>query len=71
MLIMSKATYSENNNNINTIFWDLQTGTTINFNNKFLLGLFAKKSITPVQKSSSKYYWQQLNFQISIFHSNH
>lgn len=44
----------------------LQTGASINFNNKFTVSLIAKKYITPVQKSSSKYYWQQLDVQVNV-----
>ncbi len=44
----------------------LETGASVNFNNKFSLSLVARKYLTPAQKSSSKYYWQQLDFQLNI-----
>ena len=44
----------------------LQTGASINFNNKFTVSLIAKKYITPAQKSTSKYYWQQLDVQVNL-----
>ncbi len=58
--------YAAEKNNINNILFELQAGASISFNNKFSVSLLAQKSITPVQKSSSKYYWQQLNFQVNI-----
>ncbi len=44
----------------------LETGASININNKFSLSLFARKYLTQAQKSSSKYYWQQIDFQLNI-----
>jgi len=58
--------YQENSNEINTVLFGLQAGASINFNNKFSLSLVAQKNITSVQKSSSKYYLQQIDFQLNI-----
>ena len=48
------------------ILFALETGASINFNDKFSLGLIARKYLTPSQKSFSKYYWQQIDFQLNI-----
>ena len=48
------------------ILFALETGASINFNDKFSLGLIARKYLSPSQKSFSKYYWQQIDFQLNI-----
>lgn len=58
--------YQKNNDAINTFFVALSTGLNFNFNNKFSVDLLAKKYLTPVQQSSSKYYWQQINMQVNV-----
>jgi vacuolar-type H+-ATPase subunit E/Vma4 len=58
--------YEEKPSGINTVFFGLQTGASINFNNRFSLSLIARKNITSVQNTSSKYYLQQLDFQLNI-----
>ncbi len=58
--------YQDNSNEINTVLFGLQAGASINFNNTFSLSLVAQKNTTSVQKSSSKYYLQQINFQLNI-----
>lgn len=62
----SKGIYTNENDNINKAFIALQTGVSVNFNNKFSVDILVKKYLTTVQKSSSKYYWQQLNLQVNI-----
>lgn len=44
----------------------IHTGLSVNYNNKFSLSLLARKNMTPVQKTGAKYYWQQLDMQLSI-----
>ena len=44
----------------------LHTGLSVNYHNKFSLSLLARKNMTPVQKTGAKYYWQQLDMQLSI-----
>lgn len=58
--------YQKNNDALNTVFAAAHAGFSINFNNKFSVNLLAKKYTTPVQNSSSKYYWQQINMQVGI-----
>lgn len=48
------------------LLFGLQTGLSVNYNNKFSLSLLALKNMTPVQKTGAKYYWQQLDMQLSI-----
>lgn len=58
--------YQKNDDAINTFFVALNTGVNINFNNKFSVDLLAKKHLTSVQQTSSKYYWQQINMQVNV-----
>jgi hypothetical protein len=58
--------YQESSNEINTVLFGLQTSASINFNNKFCISLIAQKNITSIQKSSSKYYLQQVDLQLNI-----
>jgi hypothetical protein len=58
--------YEENYNEINTVLFSLQTAASINFNNKFSLSLIAQKNIISIQKSSSRNYLQQIDFQLNI-----
>jgi len=58
--------YEKNNNELNNFFTSLHTGLSFNINNKLSVDIVAKKYLNTVQKSSSKYYWQQLDMQLNI-----
>ncbi len=62
----AKDYYEKNNSELNNFFASLHTGFSFNINNKFSIDITANKYLNAVQKSSSKYYWQQLNMQVNI-----
>ena len=58
--------YQPSVNQNHRFLFGLHTGVSFNFNSKFSFYIIAQKNLSAVQKNSSKYYWQQLDFQINI-----